>query len=210
MQQYQSEFLTLAIIHFLAVASPGPDFAIAVRQSISHGRRCGLWTSVGIGLGVLVHVSYCLFGLGVLISKSILAFNIVKYIGAFYLIYIGLRAVFSKAQAKDTDFVAAERLPSARKAFLQGFVTNALNPKATLFFLAVFSVTISPNTPVTVKMAYALWMVISTTLWFSCLSLFFSKQSVRNVFQRFGHWFERAMGLLLIALGVKLSLARID
>ncbi len=208
MNSYLTEFLTIAIVHFLAVASPGPDFAITLRQSISYGRQSGLWTSLGIGLGIFVHVAYCILGLGLLISKSILAFNLVKYIGALYLIYIGIAALRTRPQKELPKAVLAKSIPSSYKSFSAGFITNALNPKATLFFLAVFSVTLSATTPVLLKIGYGLWMAFATTVWFSTISIFFSKQSVRNLFQKFGHWFERSMGVILIALGIKLALVR--
>lgn len=208
MEKYFSEFLTISVIHFLAIASPGPDFALTLRQSVSYGRLSGLWTSIGIGLGVLLHVSYCILGLGILISQSILAFNVVKYVGAFYLIYIGIRALRAAPQSGSDECLKPVLTPTARQSFAAGFITNALNPKATLFFLAVFSVTVSQTTPVLVKTGYGLWMAFATTLWFGGLSVVFSKPSVRNVFGRCGHWFERSMGALLIALGIRLAFAR--
>src|SRR5215216_4944825 len=79
---YWPEFLSVAIAHLLAVASPGPDFAIVLKQSLAHGRRTAIWTSVGIGSGILLHVSYSLFGLGLLIRGSEFWFNAIKYAGA--------------------------------------------------------------------------------------------------------------------------------
>ncbi len=201
-----SEFITIAIVHFLAVASPGPDLAITLRQSVSYGRRIGLWTCLGIGAGVLVHVTYCILGLGILISKSILAFNIVKYLGAIYLAYIGICALRSKPKEKLLKENLPLELPSPSRAFSTGFITNALNPKVTLFFLAVFSVVVSPSTSVLIKIAYGLWMALITTLWFAALTYLFSKKSVSNLFRRFGHWFEKSMGAILIALGIRLAL----
>lgn len=206
MNSYFIEFITIALVHFLAVASPGPDFAITLRQSVCYGRQSGLWTSVGIGLGILVHVAYCILGLGILISKSILAFNMVKYAGALYLMYIGVCALRSKPQEKLPELSSSAECSTAYRSFVIGFITNALNPKATLFFLAVFSVTVSPNTPILLKIGYGLWMAFATTVWFGALSIFFSKRSVRSLFQKFGHWFERSMGAILIALGIKLAL----
>ncbi len=204
----QSEFLTIALIHFLAVASPGPDFAIVLRNSVSFGRRSGLWTSLGIGTAIFVHIFYCVLGLGILISKSILAFNIVKYLGALYLIYVGFLAVRARPMKLGESEPAAHEQLSATKSFWVGFITNVLNPKATLFFLAVFSVTVSAETSMLVKVGYGVWMAFATTVWFSGISLLFSKDIVRTAFKRFGHWFERSMGFVLIALGLQLAFVR--
>jgi len=206
MENYYSEFLTIAVIHFLAVASPGPDFAVTLRESISHGRLAGLWTSFGIGMGIFVHVAYCILGLGIVISQSILLFNAIKYLGAAYLIYIGISALKSKPKEKIVEQNTSIEKPSAYRSFCIGFITNALNPKATLFFLAVFSVTVSASTPVLIKVGYGLWMAFATAVWFSFLTFIFSNGRVRNLFKRFGHWFERLMGAILIALGIKIAL----
>lgn len=206
MDLYFQEFLTLALVHFLAVASPGPDFAIILRQSISYGRRTAVWTGIGIGFGVLVHVFYCILGLGLIISQSILAFTVVKLLGAAYLIYIGWMAIQSKKKDLEIETQTTATLaPSNFRAFTTGFITNVLNPKATLFFLALFSVIISPTTPVIIQFAYGLWMLTATALWFSTLGLVFSMQFFRNLFHAIGHWFERIMGTILIALGIKLA-----
>jgi len=210
MSSYLAEFLVIATIHFLAVASPGPDLAITLRQSITFGRRAGLWTSLGIGVGIFVHVAYCILGLGLIVSQSVLVFSIIKYVGAFYLIYIGINALRAKPNSNLPQATLAfpALTISAGKAFTVGVVTNALNPKVTLFFLAVFSVTVSPSTPALIKAGYGLWMSFATILWFGTLSLLFSKEIVREAFLKFGHWFEKTMGILLVALGLRLAFAR--
>lgn len=210
MENYYTEFLTIALIHFLAVASPGPDFAVTLRESISHGRIAGLWTSLGIGIAIFVHVGYCILGLGIIISKSIVLFNLIKYLGAAYLIYIGICALRSQAKEKITDISFDLESPSAFKSFSIGFIANALNPKATLFFLAVFSITVSSSTPISIRIAYGLWMSFATTIWFCFLSIFFSNRRVRDVFKQFGHWFERSMGVILVGLGIKIALSHAE
>ena len=90
---YWSEFLTVALIHLLAVASPGPDFAIVVRESVGYGRRAGLFTAFGVGTGILVHVTYSLLGIGLIVSQSIVLFNALKWLAAAYLLYIGIKAL---------------------------------------------------------------------------------------------------------------------
>ncbi|MBV9863965.1 MAG: LysE family transporter [Abitibacteriaceae bacterium] len=206
---YLAEFLAIAGVHLLAVASPGPDFAMVVRQSIAYGRPTALWTSVGIGLGILMHTTYSLLGIGLLIAHSLAAFTVVKILGALYLAYIGYKSL----QAKAPEVVTASPedihiLPTSKQALWTGFLTNALNPKATLFFLALFSVVISPATPTLIKAAYGLWMAVMTAVWFCGVSLLFSQPRVRQAFGRFGHWAERVMGAVLIAFGVRLALAR--
>lgn len=93
---FLAQFLTVALVHFLAVVSPGPDFAMVTRNSIIYSRKTGIYTSIGIAVGILVHVAYSLLGIGFIIAKSIVLFNIIKFIGAGYLIYIGYKSFRAK------------------------------------------------------------------------------------------------------------------
>ena len=205
---YLSEFLTVALVHLLAVASPGPDFAMVLRQSLVAGRKAALWTSVGVGLGILVHVLYTMLGLGLLISQSIQLFNLVKLLGAVYLLYIGWQSLRAgPAQNSSIELGVLNGAYPIGKALRIGFLTNALNPKATLFFLALFSVVIKPATPLSVQLGYGLYMALATGIWFCGLSLILTQSRVRQGFNRFGHWAERGMGAVLIGLGLRLALS---
>ena len=203
---YWTEFLTVALIHLLAVASPGPDFAIVVRESVAHGRRAGTWTAIGVGTGIFVHVAYSLLGIGLIVSQSIVLFNALKWLAAAYLLYIGIKAL----RARPADPAAAEaeltrEVRSPRGAFVIGFVTNGLNPKATLFFLSLFTVVINPHTPLTVQAGYGLYLACATAVWFCLVAMLFSQERVRSGFARLGHWFDRMMGAVLVGLGIKLA-----
>ncbi|MBM7060146.1 LysE family transporter [Pseudomonas sp. UL073] len=207
---YWAEFLTVALIHLLAVASPGPDFAIVVRESVANGRRAGTWTALGVGSGIFVHVGYSLLGIGLIVSQSILLFNALKWLAAAYLLYIGLKALRAKpAEPGSLELAGAALERSARGAFTTGFVTNGLNPKATLFFLSLFTVVINPHTPLWIQAGYGLYLAAATALWFCLVARLFSQPRVRAGFARLGHWFDRAMGAVLIALGVKLALTQL-
>jgi threonine/homoserine/homoserine lactone efflux protein len=94
---------------------------------------------------------------------------------------------------------------TARGAFTSGFVTNGLNPKATLFFLSLFTVVINPHTPLAVQAGYGIYLAVATAFWFCLVAMLFSQQRVRAGFARMGHWFDRTMGAVLIALGVKIA-----
>ena len=204
---YVAEFLTVALIHLLAVASPGPDFAVVVRESVTHGRRAGTWTALGVGSAIFLHVGYSLLGIGLIVSQSIVLFNALKWAAAAYLLYIGfkaLRAQPAKPVAEgELHREAGERTP--RGAFTAGFVTNGLNPKATLFFLSLFTVVINPHTPLAIQAGYGVYLAVATALWFCLVAMLFSQQRVRAGFARMGHWFDRTMGAVLIAIGVKLA-----
>lgn len=209
--QYWPEFLTVVVVHFLAVASPGPDFAVILRQSLCASSRSGIWTAIGIGSGILVHVTYSLLGLGLLIAQSTTAFTVLKVLGAAYLLWVGWQCLKAKPAADSAeDGVGLKEGASAAtawKAWRLGFLTNALNAKATLFFVSLFSVVISPSTPLWVQGFYGLWMTVMTGLWFIGLALFLSREQVRGFFRKISHWIERVTGVALIALAGKLATA---
>lgn len=209
--QYLAEFFTIALVHLLAVASPGPDFAIIVRQSLVYGKTTALWSSFGVGCGILIHVFYSLLGIGLVISQSVVAFSILKFMGALYLVYIGVRALRAKPLAGGLQ-LEPESQPALgrRRAIWVGFLTNGLNPKATLFFLSLFTVVINPETPRMIQGFYGLYMAVATAIRFSGVSLFFSHPRIRNTFQKLGHWLERLTGIVLIGLGIKLATANLD
>nr|WP_219853237.1 LysE family transporter [Stutzerimonas stutzeri] len=204
------EFMTVALVHLLAVASPGPDFAVVVRESVAQGRRAGSWTALGVGCGIFVHVAYSLLGIGLIVSQSIVLFNLFKWLAAAYLVYLGWRALRARPMSLEAiDGTNAPVARSAWRAFVIGFVTNGLNPKATLFFLSLFTVVISPDTPLLVQAGYGLYLAGATALWFLLVAWLFSRGRVRAGFARMGHWFDRLTGAVLIGLGARLALSEI-
>ncbi len=202
---YLDEFMLIAIAHFFAVASPGPDFAVVLKQSVQQGRVNALWTSAGVGAAILVHISYCVLGVAVILAQSPSVFITLKYVAGVYLAYLGIQALkAAKPTAPPTGIenitVPAE---SAWCAARRGFLTNALNPKATLFFMSLFTLVISATTPITVQIGYGVYMALATWAWFSMLALLLSKAAVRGFFQQWGYWFDRAIGVVLIALAIR-------
>ena len=209
---YLSEFLTLATLHLLAVMAPGADFAITVRQSVRHGRGAGLATALGIGAAISVHVVYTLLGLAALLHSVPWLQHIAQLLGAGYLLYLGIGLLRSQpapasvsvsVSASEGGIAAPQQSHAA--AFRQGFLTNATNPKATLFFLAVFTTVVHSSTPLWVQAAFGAWMCVTTALWFALVALLFSHPAVQRRFLAIGYWFERAMGALLVLLALRLG-----
>ncbi|MBN3747926.1 LysE family transporter [Burkholderia sp. Se-20373] len=201
-----TELIVVVTITLLAVISPGPDFAMVTRNSLMLSRRSGVLTALGIGLGVTVHVSYTLLGVGLLIRQSLWLFNAVKLVGAIYLIYLGAKMLMTKAGNGHTDAPAAPLSDLA--ALRTGFLTNALNPKTTVFIVSLFMQAVRPDTPLTVQIGYGAFIAVAHAGWFSLVALCFSATAVRDRLLALRHWIDRTFGCLLVGFGVALAIAR--
>lgn len=212
MDDFLTSWLVLIVVFAVGVVSPGPDFVMAVRNSVMGSRRAGIFTAIGFGLGVAVHVSYCLAGLALVISQSVLLFSTIKWIGAAYLFYVGLKAIRSKGFSD--DHVGAEgqtgTAMSSIEALRSGFVTNLFNPKATLFFLALFTQVIHPDALFLEKLAYGLTCIFMTMIWFSIVATVLTAPRIRAGFLKISKWIDRVCGALFIGLGVKLALTKLS
>ncbi|MCE2992677.1 MAG: LysE family transporter [Alphaproteobacteria bacterium] len=196
--------LSLSAVILISLISPGPDFAVVVKNSLIYSRKTGLLTALGIALGILLHVSYTLLGLGIIISKITWLFLTIKYLGASYLIYIGYRGVTAKKSTVSLGHTIHKQDISSIAAISSGFFTNALNPKCMLLFISVFSVIIPHNTPTIVLLLYGTIIFIETLLWFSLVAFCLSGKSTREKFRSASHWIERITGAILIALGLRI------
>ncbi len=205
---YLPEFLTVAIVHLLAVMSPGPDFAVVTKNSVLYSRKIALLTALGVALGITVHVTYSLIGVGYIVAKSILLYSLIKYAGAAYLIYLGIQALKSK---KSTDVTQAQTTNTAltpAEALRNGFLTNALNPKATLFFLSLFTQVIHTTTPTIIKLFYGIEMTAATLVWFSIVAIGLSHPIIKKKFNNIQHYFSKACGAVLLAIGIKVAISK--
>ncbi|MBI5907937.1 MAG: LysE family transporter [Polaromonas sp.] len=212
-QTYTREFLALALVHFLAVVAPGPDFAVTVRQSVRFGRAVGMATALGIGMGISLHVGYTLLGVGALLHTHPWLLTLTSVFGAAYLAYLG--GILVRSRSRVSTSVQADAItlsegvgaaPSLARAFWLGFLTNASNPKATLFFLAIFTTLVQPATPLPVQALYGLWMCGVNAGWFMIVAALFTVVRVRDAFLRMGHWLERLMGVVLLLFALRLVL----
>lgn len=205
------EFLALMVAFGIGAVSPGPDFAMVLRQSIAHGRQAAIATSAGIASAVLVHGAYTLLGVGLVVSQSLLLFSILKYVGAAYLIWLGISALRAPAPKAPDDLDAAPRREMGiAKAYGIGFLTNLLNPKAVLFFLSLFTTLVSAATPMATKGFYVGVMSLMLFVWFVLVSLFFTTPKIRGGFYRMGQWFNRATGAALILLAIRVAVTQRD
>lgn len=205
--EYLSVILTVALVHLLAVISPGPDFVLITRNSLVYSRKTGIYSAIGLGLGILVHVTYSLIGVGLIIAQSVVLFTIIKFFGAGYLMYLGYKSLTSKSSHLSIQAEQHKTDISKWQAIRIGFLTNVLNPKATLFFLSLFTLIISPSTPLGVKLFMGFEMSVVTGLWFALVAYLFSHHFVKSRFEKVQHFAEKFIGVVLIALGLKVALS---
>lgn len=195
-------FASVALAHVLAVASPGPDFAMVVRQSLAFGRAAGVWTAAGIGSGILFHVGYGLFGLGWLIERYPGALTALGVAGALFLIFMGSQAVQAAPLPETSEDLPPPQPGSEARFFGIGLLTNVLNPKAMLFFVALFTAVITGPTSTVMKVALGLWIPLTTFAWFAFVATMLGNVSTRRRLRHAAHWIDRSMGIVLLALGV--------
>jgi len=197
---------TVTALNLVAAMSPGPDFIMTVKNSLKYSRRSGIFTGIGIALGLSVHLFYCAAGIGYIISKSIVLFNVIKILGAGYLIFIGLSSFFSKSSKLEISEQNTGTDLTRFEAFKMGFLCNILNPKATLFFLSLFTFVISNTTPLHIILIISFIIIATALAWFTVVSIFFTQQRVQQLFQKFGNAINRILGGLLVAIGIKIAL----
>ncbi|GGQ27985.1 lysine transporter LysE [Streptomyces virginiae] len=198
--------IAVAVITLLAVISPGADFAMVVRNSYLYGRPTGLFAAAGVAAGVLVHVSYTMLGVGLLIASSTALFTVIKLAGAAYLVWIGIRTFRARAEAT----VDLESKPQLTRlgAMRSGFLTNVLNPKTTLFVVSTFTQVVDPGTSLWQQAGYGLFMSAAHLGWFGAVAVFFSVSSLRERMLKAQKTLNRAIGSVLVGLGVGLGFAR--
>jgi RhtB (resistance to homoserine/threonine) family protein len=207
---YLPSIIALTVVQLLGVMSPGPDFAVVVRNSLVYTRKTGVLTALGVSLGILVHLAYILLGLGIVISKTIWLFHLFKYLGAGYLMYIGIKGLLAKKQVANFGENAPHlKDPPAFTVIRSSFLVNVMNPKAMLFFLSLISAFVTPAEPTMIIILYGVIIFMSTLIWFSFIAICFSNQRLRAFFKNFQYVIERITGGLLILLGVNMLFAEV-
>jgi threonine/homoserine/homoserine lactone efflux protein len=190
--------------------TPGPDTLYILGRSSSRGWRAGAVAAFGIGAGALVHICAAALGLSAMLAASATAFSVVKYLGAAYLLYVGITLIRSSGDPPPAVSNAAVRSVSLRNIFLQGFLTNVLNPKVALFFLAFlpqFVAADAPSKPLAFLFLGAIFDV-NGTIW--NLAVAWSAARITGRLQpsaSFKKWFNRCVGGVFVGVGLRLALA---
>ncbi|AUG99388.1 lysine transporter LysE [Prodigiosinella confusarubida] len=199
--------LFVATIATLGMLSPGPDFFLVIKNAARYPRLAAIVTALGVICGVATHMAYCVAGLAVVITTTPWLFDLLKYAGAIYLIWIGIQALISHGGSKmDLTQLTPQRV-SLKKAFLQGYLCNLLNPKATLFFLSVFTQVLSLNSSMGEKLWYAAIIWILAVIWWPLLVILIQSEPVRYGLAKAQKVVDKVLGGILITLGIKVALS---
>ena len=189
-----SIFLTVALLHLFAVASPGPDFVLVSRQSFRYGRAVAIWTSGGIALGILFHVAISLTGLSLLLQSQPDLFWYLKLAASLYIGYLGFASLISKdpVNLQKNSIGQEDRYI---KSISTGFLTNVLNPKAFIFFITVFTLVINEDLGLFIKGLLGIYMSLATFIWFTFVSILLTNQIATERFKIAIPWLEKITGL---------------
>jgi threonine efflux protein len=187
-------------IHAVALISPGPDFAIVTRLSIVSGRQTGLWAAAGVAAAIGVYVLLCTFGLSIVLTALPGLSSLLSVTGALYLAWLGIQCLRSKGQFPETQ---PQRLGG--KAFVTGFLTNLLNPKAMLYFGSILSQVLTPELGTVDATCLCALLVGESFLWFGLVAALFSSRRVLDWLRTRLVWFDRAVGVVLLGLAAKIA-----
>ena len=199
--------LLLMMICFIGMISPGPDFILVTKNAFFYPKRQALATALGIVTGCLFHATYCILGLAFIITQSIVLYTTIKYIGACYLIYLGLKGLKSKHSATIHQEQSSIKNITVSKAYIEGVLCNALNPKLAVFLLSLFTQFVSINASMSDKALVAGVFVTESAFYWPLLVLFLQSHKVRVVFANFQAVLSRLFGGLLVYIGIRVMLS---
>lgn len=190
----------------LCMLSPGPDMVLVMRNTLTGDRRRGGLTAVGVLTGNLCHIGYCAVGLALLISRSPVAYNVLRIAGALYLVYLGIQGLRSANSGRPGPVASTDT--GRRAPFWQGFVNNLLNPKGSLFYLGVFTQVITPDVSIAqTALLVAVMMSVSAVFWIVFVQTLHLPM-IRAAVQNSKHAIDRVFGVVLIAVGARIAMLR--
>jgi len=199
MEIYLNEFMIIAVAHFIALLSPGADFVYLINTSINNKPKVAIGASLGIALSNGFYIMLCLLGYATVFSQSEFLMSLIRIVGGVYLLYLGFVILKTKSDVIDDDRVFIEK-STFIKEVTRGFYLSFLNPKISIFYISLFALAISEDTPLMVQLTYGIWMFLLVFVWDSMLILLLNKKKVKEKILSFVHM-QKFMGVLLLAMG---------
>ncbi len=199
MEIYLHEFILIAVAHFIALLSPGADFIYLLNSSINHRPKVAIGASLGIALSNGFYIMLCLLGYATVFSQSELLMNMIRIIGGGYLLYLGFIILKTKNGITNSTSIYKVQSTFIKEAG-RGFYLSFLNPKISIFYISLFTLAVSPKTPLKIQLFYGIWMFLMVFLWDSILVLLLNKQGIKEKILSFIH-IQKVMGILLLVIG---------
>ncbi|MFP2517098.1 threonine export protein RhtC [Buttiauxella agrestis] len=203
-------FLTVAVLHIVALITPGPDFFFVSQTAVSRSRREAMMGVLGITCGVMVWAGVALLGLNLILEKMAWLHSIIMVGGGLYLCWMGyqmLRSALKKETVKPTEEVSVELARSGR-SFLKGLLTNLSNPKAIIYFGSVFSLFVSNDVGSAERWGLFVMIALETFAWFTVVASLFALPQMRRGYQRVAKWIDGVAGALFAGFGIHLIISR--
>lgn len=197
-------FILLTTVHILYVISPGANFALVTQQSLSSGKRAGLFCSLGVTLGFAVSIGIFILAIATLTQQYPAAFSWIKVAGASYLLYLGV-TTYRTHTVLGSDQPGEKHSPvkvKGLKATRRGFFCSVLNPAAPIYLLAMFAGVLSPELSTQIFTFYIAWMLLIYMIWFCLVTVLLSTPAIRGRFTQMGRWINRSLGALMVVLSV--------
>lgn len=201
--------LTLAGVHFVALMSPGPDFALVVQNATRHGRQTGLYIALGLSFGIFVQSLLSITGVSYLVHQHPVMFAVLQFIGGGYLLYLGygaLKATIGNLmrphKAEPLATKPSAELSNRRQAFSRGFATNILNPKALVFFVSLMSTLVPASMPTSGKALAVIILWGLSLFWFSLLAWTLSTNKLQQSLSAMGVYIDGLCGLIFTVIGI--------
>lgn len=203
-------FMTVAVLHIVALVTPGPDFFFVSQTAVSRSRKEAMMGVLGITGGVMVWSGVALLGLNLILEKMAWLHSIIMVGGGLYLCWMGyqmLRSALKKEAVKPTEEVSVELARSGR-SFLKGLLTNLSNPKAIIYFGSVFSLFVSNDVGSAERWGLFVMIALETFVWFTVVASLFALPQMRRGYQRLAKWIDGVAGVLFAGFGIHLIISR--
>jgi len=198
---------TLAGVWAIALISPGPDFAATVQYATAHSRRHGIFVALGVTSALTFWIIGSMVGLGLLLARASWLIEVIRTLGAVYLMYLGVRTILH-AHRPLTELTGKAAETNSFAAWRVGFLTNIGNPKAVAFFSSIFILFLPANSPLWIQATTTMLMLIMAAGWFCIVACFFSLGPITSAYRRAKRWLDYITGGIFIALGLRLALER--
>ncbi|WP_312415053.1 threonine export protein RhtC [Pseudescherichia sp.] len=202
-------FLTVALVHLVALMSPGPDFFFVSQTAVSRSRKEAMMGVLGITLGVMIWAAVALLGLNLILEKMAWLHTIIMVGGGLYLCWMGYQMLRGALKKEVLNAPAPQvELATGGRSFVKGLLTNLANPKAIIYFGSVFSLFVGDSVGETARWGIFMLIALETFAWFTLVASLFALPAMRRGYQRMAKWIDGVAGALFTAFGLHLIISR--